>query len=889
MDDHTDDRDSGPPPVGTPEELEEALRWLEELTARQGKPAEPSSLASSASLDSPFRGLIDSEDGDLPDWLREVPSSPDQEGLEETEMESRLDWLAKMAQRESIEELPTLEWRRLSDPSQSAIMAVHSEVDLPQPGETDEEEQDEVIISGPVDETAINDVLVDDGDFGVADDNAGGGEAADDWAGELAPITEFIDAELKGDETLADDLILMDIDETDDPITVESYPLDKSFLSEETAAADEPFDPDAPAGYETYDSDLPPLDDLDAAMAWIEELAVSQETPLEDLPSVADRALASQLMAEAGLSLSTSSLDEIGSDSDLLGGATPPHPFIEEEDFADTVVLVETLAAEQSAGHGADDEMPTPTIGIERDESSTADIPEPIVLGEITPFAGSAEARPNGESADESAAEDSADELSFDEAMALLDEMVAPGGFDGADGAIVEIVETTTAIVEVEAEIEPGPTSEAEGHEQDEGIGDKTDSAGPMDIAAERVPEYFNGRGHSPLEEALQSLDALALPPGKSMDEIDASLRTSQAASWRDVNSALEWLESTLAVQAVAAPKPVTEMDEEALIAQMPEDPDAVLAWLEQMSGEEEPPSAVELGAHHASGVIADAGQPEPLIEDLATADLLNMPEDPDEAMAWLEGLAREAVPIEEAPTSIEEAPTMAYFREEAEAEIDQASRADDVVPSIAAGVTEEPIFEVEPDEADDEDTPIIEIGAAEAEWETAEEAQDEATTTEAPTPEEEATETVEAEVVTVDADDADVDAVVDIAVAEAEMALADDVDDVEDEAAEWAEETYSEVSAGNVPQVESETLVVTIDTEDSDAGENVIDLAIAEAELAQAEDAVTDAAEWLEGQAQPEEPLVVEVEPEDVPEEEPAEPQEEDDLSWLDLLKPLD
>ncbi len=30
------------------------------------------------------------------------------------EGESRLDWLARMASRESVEELPTLEWRRLT-------------------------------------------------------------------------------------------------------------------------------------------------------------------------------------------------------------------------------------------------------------------------------------------------------------------------------------------------------------------------------------------------------------------------------------------------------------------------------------------------------------------------------------------------------------------------------------------------------------------------------------------------------------------------------------------------------------------------------------------------------------------------------------------------------
>ena len=65
---------------------------------------------------SPFDGLIDSEEGDLPDWLREAPPvSADSPLTSDGEFESRLDWLAKMAERESIEELPTLEWRHLAD------------------------------------------------------------------------------------------------------------------------------------------------------------------------------------------------------------------------------------------------------------------------------------------------------------------------------------------------------------------------------------------------------------------------------------------------------------------------------------------------------------------------------------------------------------------------------------------------------------------------------------------------------------------------------------------------------------------------------------------------------------------------------------------------------
>src|SRR5690606_24666656 len=128
MDNQTDDRDTSHPSVGTPEELEEALKWLEELTARQGKTAELSNPVPSTSLDSPFRGLIDDDEGELPDWLREVPKTAEPDNFGEEEPESRLDWLAKMAQRESIEELPTLEWRRLSDPMQNTLAPDHQQL-----------------------------------------------------------------------------------------------------------------------------------------------------------------------------------------------------------------------------------------------------------------------------------------------------------------------------------------------------------------------------------------------------------------------------------------------------------------------------------------------------------------------------------------------------------------------------------------------------------------------------------------------------------------------------------------------------------------------------------------------------------------------------------------
>jgi hypothetical protein len=262
--------------------LEDALKWLENLTIREGKPAEQAST-SDASLDSPFHGLIDSEEGDMPDWLREVPSA-----LSSTqgEMESRLDWLAKMAQRESIEELDTLEWRRLPEPVQNAILstregALADEADSPaadESGERAAQEQDE-FISSP--EPGRSEMLFLE---------TGQPEASipDTFAQEATSETELLETE--------------------------------RLLAEMTnispgAIRDEAY----------------PAEDLDAAMAWIEELAASQDAPTEDYPSVGDRALVSKLMTEAGLAANISPLDELGSDPALMEGFVPPTPSLKKK------------------------------------------------------------------------------------------------------------------------------------------------------------------------------------------------------------------------------------------------------------------------------------------------------------------------------------------------------------------------------------------------------------------------------------------------------------------------------------------------------------------------------------------------------------------------------
>ncbi|HRN68299.1 MAG TPA: hypothetical protein PK205_01285 [Promineifilum sp.] len=665
MDDHTDDRNPDPPPVGTPEELEEALKWLEDMTARQGQPADKSAAAPATPLDSPFRGLIDSEDGDLPDWLRELPVS---QQLNDNEPESRLDWLARMAQQESIEELPTLEWRRLSEPAQSAILGgqtadMPTEV-YPGPSRHEEPEPGSTTEESPI--SSLDEVSLESDDQPLVEEPL----ASTTVDESVEVVTE---APLAAIEPVTEEITFAE-EAQPEPAPFESgadYPDETtpvSSIASVTMGLDEILRSEHPTkdiaelvSYQLGDEDEP-LDDLDAAMAWIEELAASQNAPIEEMPSVADRALASKLMMEAGLTPTVSPLDELGSDSDFVDGLTPPHPFIEEEDYADTVVLIETLTADQGLTYTP----PSEQAAITRTEVE-ADLSDPLQ---------SAESQDIVTQVDEAIAlEEVPEELSFEEAMAFLDEIAEAQpsgegiaveaiptelvGVPAADPVMDEILPESVApehhevapteiidnVISLESEDEPEPLSAEDVPWLDTPaeamvVVSPIDKTMGEDTKRPHV-EGLNGTGHGELEMALLSLDALALPPGKTLDDVAAKLTTARMAPWRNMDSALDWLEQTLIEETPPAVEIADDLDDASLIEQMPEDPDAVLAWLEQIAAQEDAQAAeIDIIPEKTSTVIVDQVQSEPVIEELVEADLLDMPDDPDEVMAWLESLA---------------------------------------------------------------------------------------------------------------------------------------------------------------------------------------------------------------------------------------------------------
>ena len=528
MDNNTNDHDPGVPPGVSPGELEEALKWLEELAGRSTAQREAEPPPPMAAEASPFRDLIENDEGHLPDWLHEAAATPAEAPVtQDGEYESRLDWLAKMAERESIEELPTVEWRRISDPAQMATAAA-TEDDPPAAGDTALLPPGDPGESFPVEETPAEPMV----------------------AEVVVHVTEVVE-ELP-QEPAGEGPVFATEHEGEPPL--------EAMAAEEAAAAT-PEPSVAPISPETLldslppDVELPPIEDLDATMAWIEEMAVSQDTPIEDVPSVADRALASKLLMEAGLSPDALALagrgDELAlGDLSLLEGNTPVNAFVAAEDFADTIVLVETIAA---------------------DQGRTLEAPPPPPLAEPP----------------------AAEETSFAEAMAFLDDLAATQEPDAATTQPImpielepEVEQETHAAFaeeamglaeadaperpewleeaapEMAAGAEPPPEPEALAPAPLEAALDASapDADRPADAApwletpveaevnalvvaatgesAAPPPGRANGDYHATLEEALRAVDALALPPGTPRW---AAARPQRGATCRRPSSGWKW------------------------------------------------------------------------------------------------------------------------------------------------------------------------------------------------------------------------------------------------------------------------------------------------------------------------------------------------------------
>jgi tetratricopeptide (TPR) repeat protein len=541
MDEHEDKAKSPQdvpemPPEETFDDLDKAMAWLEQLAAKQGAPA--------AELPS-LRPEQQADSGEGADWLRDLPqAAPPGDDV--------LDWALPLDDAAPVDELP--DWLDL--PLDVLRGAAPDAVPDAAPDATVESAPDEDQLDW------LNQLTESIGTEELPTMHWPKDQAS---AAEIPSIPDAPDVIEPVDEAEEEDamawlekLAAGQGDPIEELPTMLADPAEPPPLHPSAAAAEAEPPP--------VEADAAGMEDADDAMDWLEQLAVDQSTPLEDLPSVADRVLASAIMSE------------LEGDVPIAEADAGDAPLPEEE----RVLAPEAAESEEAAA-----------------DSAAAPV--------------------------EAAAEEP---VEIEEAPA--EPAAAP----------VEAVAEEPVEVEETADVEPETTAEI------------------APAAPALTPE---------LAEALDYLERLAAAQGVDLAQVSVD----RAPATADLETALARLdglavETAVTTPPLAAAPPATELAD--LSAEMPEDPDEALAWLERLAHEaaltegelvasqeeievvDELPTPVSAG--RAAESAPEAPPPAvPAVED--EPDFLSeMPDDPDEAMAWLERLAaRQGAPRAELPS----------------------------------------------------------------------------------------------------------------------------------------------------------------------------------------------------------------------------------------------
>ncbi len=620
--------------------------WLDDLDASSAK-----SEADSLSLDD-----LSDDMGDDLDWMNlddesstddlnldsllglepeeEAAASVEEEKPEESvpaglaEDES-LDWLDALADTESeaVDEMPTWKWDEDED---SIPMSVTDEA-IAEP-DTEEPELE------PAVETAVTDDMVEDLDDAMSwlEDLAAEPDAPVEELPSVAEDMDFdsmfesdpeldtmmdlsVDSEPSEDldeifaadtqnDSWLDGLAESDAEDLPDFLEEESeFDLD-GFLEadlEETAVAELGDSEAEPA----QDAGEPP-EDLDGAMAWLEKLAANQGAPLDELPSI------DQEQAEA-----EEETDEDG--FDLVKGAAA---------VAAGAAAVSALSDSDEEDTAAIDDLPAEESAIEQtlieDELMAMDVPEDpdeamAWLEKLAAKQGAPLDELPSVSEDDLLEEGSTDEIfaDFEESEQALDDL-----FEDTEEATLLMDTDVNLFVE----------SESDDMAWLEGLEDETEAAAE--------PAKSDGSEFGDLSE-FDFSDPV--PPEEAEEEVDPLL------------AELDWLESV-----TASPETETTYNAEELSVSDDDLSDA----LEKLS-------LLAVGGTVTAAVLADdddeeedegeeiietetaVSESELISEDISAESIVDeMPEDPDEAMAWLEKLAaRQGAPLDELPSVAED------------------------------------------------------------------------------------------------------------------------------------------------------------------------------------------------------------------------------------------
>lgn len=580
---------------GTQEQPED-FDWLDSLTSLENEEDEgdeiPAELAKV----------------DLPDWLYESNAALEEEAADDIDVP---DWLL-----ESTSDL--LNTAETIEPTEDDLMfALEEELGLPD--ETSDEWDVDLSTDFVAEEEPVESPeAVDDLSVSLPDelrlDELETGEGND-----LAWLEQLADEEAEEESVPALDW-LEDL-ETDEVQEEADTAVSPTAALAESIAEDDLFE-----GEDEEEDFLAVPADLDDAMSWLEDLAAEQDTPIEPLPTVAD-VLDDE--PEAVETLAEMDLSEPAAADETAAEAPSTTAFDEAmTDLDDTLSWLDDLTEEA----GALDEASLDFLANDLEEPETPGVDEEAVQDELI-----SDAEPTPD-----IITDVPEDL--EEAMAWLESLAARQGasldelpsLSQQEAPEIEAVDEVVEDVSETAELDAALAEELDwleaiafGEEMPE------DAAEQLSIAQTSDDE---------LSDALDRLAQMALPDEDEAPESDL---------WE------EEAPETAVSQALAAEEQEGVEDFDAIF-DIPDDPDEAMAWLQEFAAEEaeemvEAPQ--DLPALRPEDVLEEEVSAETADYDDAPIEdfLADVPEDPDEAMAWLEQLAaRQGASLDELPTVTE-------------------------------------------------------------------------------------------------------------------------------------------------------------------------------------------------------------------------------------------
>jgi predicted Zn-dependent protease len=408
--------------------------------------------------------------------------------------------------------------------------------------------------------------------------------------------------------SLADEMGLDWLTGADEPVSTDELILESDLLTPVEASVE-------PTPYESDGA----VTDIDDTMSWLEELASQQETPVDDLPTVAQDLLQDELAElmsvaatdednldflgdlamdeEMGLfsddwgdedGLSLGDLEFEVADLQAIAGEKPP------ENEEEAMAWLEGLAARQGAPI---EELPSLQMDDEADWDEAADW---LMADEDETEEETAVAPTTITSADDLFVSEA--EADLEDAMSWLNDITMVGDADGFDLEEVLPAEAEAWVLPEEA------VSDAElAFEEENGLEWET-------AVAVTAVAMADDDDDDELTDTLDWLEAQIKAEGVPMIAVDEIAEVSSD----DLVDALDWLEQETAVVEETALPDDAWVEEEALLFEdeWPEEDD-----LFDMGAE--PEAELDLMA-----------------ETIDELDTLGIPDDPDAAIAWLHQMA---------------------------------------------------------------------------------------------------------------------------------------------------------------------------------------------------------------------------------------------------------